>query len=76
MCNNVPTSFQSHGSLDQPSAQELTKCMGQSSTNVLLVCVIGAEVLARIAGGCIVRTATAALCLRCSLGSGGLSGAS
>ena len=24
MCNNVTTSFQSHGSLDQPSAQELT----------------------------------------------------
>ena len=29
MCNNVLTSFQSHGSRDQPSAQELTKYMGQ-----------------------------------------------
>ena len=26
------TSFQSHGSLDQPSAQEWTKCLGQQST--------------------------------------------
>ena len=31
MCNNVTTSFQSHGSRDQPSAQELTKYMGQPS---------------------------------------------
>ena len=39
-------------------------------------CVIGAEILARKAGGCIVRTSAAALWLPYSSGSGGLSGES
>ena len=41
MRNNVPTSFQSHGSLDQPSAQELTKYMGQPSPAPALVSAFG-----------------------------------